>query len=125
MSGNRPIDSKREEFRKYLEKNGVLDALTKTLVLLYEEPEKPEDALEYVIRHLAENKLDLSEIESLKTENENLNLRIRSLEEEIALLQLKSPDNVNEEDVPEVEDQIKDHEGSVVDGPDTTTEDKA
>lgn len=42
-----PIDSKREEFRKYLEKAGAMDALTKVLVMLYDEPEKPADALEY------------------------------------------------------------------------------
>lgn len=42
-----PIDSKREEFRKYLERGGALEALTKVLVMLYEEPEKPVDALEY------------------------------------------------------------------------------
>ena len=42
MSG----ESKKEEFRKYLEKSGVVDALTKVLVGLYEEPEKPGNALE-------------------------------------------------------------------------------
>ena len=41
-----PSEGKREEFRKYLEKGGVMDALTNVLVNLYEEPEKPEDALE-------------------------------------------------------------------------------
>lgn len=40
-------ESKREEFRRYLEGAGVLDALTKVLVGLYEEPDKPPDALEY------------------------------------------------------------------------------
>ncbi len=40
-------ESKREEFRRYLEGTGVLDALTKVLVGLYEEPDKPSDALEY------------------------------------------------------------------------------
>ncbi|KAK6636819.1 hypothetical protein RUM43_010482 [Polyplax serrata] len=47
MTTYRPIDSKREEFRKYLERAGVMDALTKVLVALYEEPEKPVDAMEY------------------------------------------------------------------------------
>lgn len=42
-----PSEGKREEFRKYLEKNGVMDALTRVLVNLYEEVDKPEDALEY------------------------------------------------------------------------------
>ena len=37
MSG----ESKKEEFRKYLERSGVIDALTMVLVALYEEPEKP------------------------------------------------------------------------------------
>jgi hypothetical protein len=46
-----PIDSKREEFRKYLERAGVMDALTKVLVSLYEEAEKPDDALEYPSVH--------------------------------------------------------------------------
>lgn len=41
------ITVKREEFRKYLERSGVMDALTKILVSLYEETERPTDALEY------------------------------------------------------------------------------
>ena len=50
MTSFRPADSKREEFRKYLEKAGVLDSLTKILVSLYEEPEKPNNALEYPLK---------------------------------------------------------------------------
>ena len=34
-------DARKEEFRRYLERSGVIDALTKVLVGLYEEPEKP------------------------------------------------------------------------------------
>ena len=34
-------EQKKEEFRKFLEKTGVIDQLTKVLVGLYEEPEKP------------------------------------------------------------------------------------
>ena len=33
-----PQDAKKEEFRKYLEKAGVLELLTKSLVQLYEVP---------------------------------------------------------------------------------------
>jgi hypothetical protein len=40
------VDQKKEDFRKYLEKNGIIDALTKVLVGLYEEPEKPENPVE-------------------------------------------------------------------------------
>ncbi|MCJ8750319.1 hypothetical protein PDJAM_G00261760 [Pangasius djambal] len=43
-------ESKREQFRRYLEKAGVLDSLTNVLVALYEETEKPSNALEYPSR---------------------------------------------------------------------------
>ena len=42
------IESKKEDFRKYLEQGGVIDALTKSLVGLYEESEKPTDALAFI-----------------------------------------------------------------------------
>ena len=43
MSGAQkvPQDAKKEEFRKYLEKAGVLELLTKSLVQLYEVPYVP------------------------------------------------------------------------------------
>ncbi|XP_015429180.1 PREDICTED: C-Myc-binding protein [Dufourea novaeangliae] len=52
MSNMKPPDSKREEFRKYLERAGVMDALTKVLVSLYEQTEKPDDALDYIRQNL-------------------------------------------------------------------------
>ena len=38
----------KEEFQKYLEKAGVIDQLTILLVNLYESPERPDNALEYI-----------------------------------------------------------------------------
>ncbi|CAH0683077.1 c-Myc-binding protein [Helicoverpa armigera] len=78
MSSYKPIDSKREEFRRYLERAGVMDALTKVLVSLYEEPDKPEDALEYVRKHLGTDGGD-DELEAARA-------RIAELEAENALL---------------------------------------
>ncbi|CAG0886108.1 unnamed protein product [Cyprideis torosa] len=49
------IDQKREEFRGFLEKQGVTALLTKLLVSLYEEPERPKDPILYL-----RNKLDAS-----------------------------------------------------------------
>ncbi|CAL1610222.1 unnamed protein product [Knipowitschia caucasica] len=45
-------DSKRDQFRRYLEKGGVIDSLTTVLVSLYEQLEKPNNALEFVKRNL-------------------------------------------------------------------------
>ena len=63
-------DAKKEEFRNYLDKAGVIDALTKVLVALYEEPEKPANALEFIKMTLgAPTGVD---VDQLKAENEQL-----------------------------------------------------
>lgn len=63
------VDSKKEEFRKYLEKTGVLEKLTRALVSLYEEQERPEDAVAYVKARLDSGHPESSS-ESLKQELE-------------------------------------------------------
>ena len=71
-------DAKKDEFRKYLEKAGVLELLTKSLVQLYEEPEKPSDALTYLKKTVGESQGDKSEIEILQTENSELKVKVIS-----------------------------------------------
>ena len=70
MSSYQTPDSKKEEFRKYLEKSGVIDALTKVLVGLYEEPERPPNAVDYIKRYMgAPTGID---VEAIRAENESL-----------------------------------------------------
>ncbi|KUF98787.1 C-Myc-binding protein [Phytophthora nicotianae] len=76
-------DSKKEEFRKYLEKSGVVDALTKVLVGLYEEADKPPNAVDYVKRFMgAPTGID---VDALRAENEELKKKnaelIKTIEE--------------------------------------------
>ncbi|XP_011162558.1 c-Myc-binding protein [Solenopsis invicta] len=73
------VTAKREEFRKYLERSGVMDALTKILVSLYEEPEKPTDALDYIRKNLGGVGDNNSEIDSLKKELEESKAKIAEL----------------------------------------------
>ena len=77
-------DSKKEEFRKYLEKSGVIDALTKVLVGLYEESERPPNAVDYIKRFMgASTGIDIeavkAENESLKAQNEQLKKAVEDL----------------------------------------------
>jgi hypothetical protein len=73
--------SKKEEFRRYLEKTGVLDALTKVLVGLYEEPDRPSNSLEYMKRYLgAPVAVD---VEGLKRENEELRQKVNLLKKQL------------------------------------------
>jgi hypothetical protein len=45
-------EPKKEEFQRYLEKSGVIDALTKVLVGLYEVPDRPVNALDFIKEYL-------------------------------------------------------------------------
>ena len=103
------IDAKREEFRKYLEKEGVLESLTKALVwltfkkrfqkmankifffqvALYEEPDKPNDALSFVRNNFASSELQTlkAQLENLSKENEELKNKVSTLEEDKSDLQ--------------------------------------
>ncbi|CAK9303751.1 unnamed protein product [Gordionus sp. m RMFG-2023] len=54
LSTYKPDDIEREAFRKYLEREGVMDVLTKILLTLYEEKEKPKYPLKYIKEQLQE-----------------------------------------------------------------------
>jgi len=89
MSSNyQTPDSKKEEFRKYLEKSGVIDALTKVLVGLYEEPERPPNAVDYIKRYMgAPTGVDIESIraenESLRKEREQLKVNVEQLNQRL------------------------------------------
>ena len=63
-------EQKKEEFRKYLEKAGVVDQLTKVLVGLYEEPDKPSNAIEFIKKCLGAP--SDTDVDQLKADNEEL-----------------------------------------------------
>ncbi len=82
-------DSKKEEFRKYLEKSGVIDALTKVLVGLYEEPERPPNAVDYIKRYMgAPTGID---VDALRQENEDLKKEREELRSTIDELNTRHP----------------------------------
>ncbi|KAJ8389405.1 hypothetical protein AAFF_G00119430 [Aldrovandia affinis] len=68
MAHYRASESRREQFRRYLEKAGVLDSLTSVLVALYEETEKPNNALDFLKQHLGLSGPAPAEVEKLRLE---------------------------------------------------------
>ena len=74
-------EQKKEEFRKYLEKNGVIDQLTKVLVGLYEEPEKPPNVSEFIKRSLGAP--SDTDVDALLHENQELKRKQNELEKRI------------------------------------------
>lgn len=103
-------DSKREEYRKYLEKTGVIDALTKVLVMLYEEPEKPENALEFLQKHLGIAGPEGPVVEDMKLEIEQLKQQVEQLQQENADLKEKLQAATGETEAGEMTPAA--HEGS-------------
>jgi len=89
-SGN-SIDAKREEFRKYLDKEGVLEYLTKQLVKLYEEADKPSNALDYLKNNFSGKDTEDVQLKAENLEKENLHLKekIKVLESEKGELELR------------------------------------
>lgn len=78
-------ESHKETFRKYLEASGALDHLVKVLVSLYEEPDKPKQALDYMKEALggptpADYEAVVAERDSLKRQLEEAQLRLSELE---------------------------------------------
>lgn len=64
-----------------MEKTGVIDALTKVLVGLYEEPERPLNAVDYIKRYMgAPQNVD---VDALKRENESLRLQVDKLSKQM------------------------------------------
>ncbi|XP_057397886.1 c-Myc-binding protein-like [Balaenoptera acutorostrata] len=82
MAHYKAADSKREQFRRYLEKSGVLDTLTKVLVALYEEPEKPKSALDFLKHHLGAATPENPEIELLCLELAEMKEKYEAIVEE-------------------------------------------
>ncbi|KAM9723390.1 c-Myc-binding protein-like [Menidia menidia] len=81
MAHHRAPDSKREQFRRYLEKAGVVDSLTSVFVSLYEQQEKPNNALEFIKQHLGAVG-QTSDTEALQQEVIDLRQRCARLEEQ-------------------------------------------
>ncbi|KAL5702000.1 hypothetical protein ACHQM5_027275 [Ranunculus cassubicifolius] len=70
-------EAKKEAFRKYLESSGVLDALTKVLVALYEQNDKPSSAIEFLQQKLGGP--TISEYEKLQAELSDLRIKYNEL----------------------------------------------
>jgi len=133
------IDAKREEFRKYLEKEGVLESLTKALVnsffilhkkwilkcsgyflqvALYEEPDKPGDALSFVRNNFAS-----TELQTLKAQLENLSKENDELKDKNTTLENENSSLKNE--VKDLKEQLEKSQTSVASPQLTTTEEPA
>lgn len=86
MSSFKPIDGSKEEFRKYLDRKGVLDAITKVLIKC--NSDRPENAIEYLLDNLGERLMDKDTIARLENELNDARNEIEMLKREITALKV-------------------------------------
>lgn len=97
MGNYKPIDLSKEEFRKYLDRQGVLDAITQVLVKC--NSERPDNALAFVLDNLTEKYVPLKaklqeaheEIDRLKAELSALKVCDESKQQEQQQQQQQPP----------------------------------
>ncbi|XP_020212895.1 c-Myc-binding protein homolog [Cajanus cajan] len=70
-------EAKKEAFRKYLETSGAVDALTKVLVALYEQNDKPSSALDFIQQKLSCP--SIAEYDKFQAEFSDLQIRYNDL----------------------------------------------
>ena len=75
-------EAKKEDFRKYLEKSNVIDSLTKVLVNLYEEPERPDKPMDFIKKSLGGPVQ--ADVDALRQENEQLRTEVDALKKKLA-----------------------------------------
>lgn len=79
------MNTRRENYRKYLETGNAMEALTAALVALYEEPEQPTDPLNFIREQLgAGNGID---VDALVRENQELKAKVAALTQQISDLE--------------------------------------
>ncbi len=78
------MEARKEEFRKYLEESGVISALTKSIIKLYEmKYDRPESAITFIQQHLVDNSPSIAEFQNVLNELQECKKTIEALKREI------------------------------------------
>lgn len=99
MSSFKPIDGSKEEFRKYLDRKGVLDAITKVLIKC--NSDRPENPIQFLLDNMGERLKDKDTIARLENELNDARNEIEVLKREMNALKVNAEaDNVPDDFTP-------------------------
>lgn len=76
------FNSEHNNFRKYLNKFGVIESLTSVIANLYELEQRPIDPLDYIRTHMTKTIKEREELKILKTKHDHIVTEIHEMEEE-------------------------------------------
>lgn len=88
MYTEQPIDGSKEDFRKYLDRKGVMDAITKVLIKC--NSDRPENAIEFLLENLGEKVKDKHIIACLETDLAEARNEIETLKRKVEALQISA-----------------------------------
>lgn len=88
MSSFKPIDGNKEEFRKYLDRKGVTDAITKVLIKC--NTDRPDNAIGFLLENLGEKVKDKHTIACLESDLTDARNEIEALKRKVESLQIAS-----------------------------------
>ena len=88
MNTAQGIDAKTDRFTQYLDRSEAVDRIAKALVALYEEPQKPDNPIQFIKQFLgAAAVADVAklqwEVEQLKEKNDGLERRVDEMKLEL------------------------------------------
>ena len=94
MSSYKTPAEKKDEFRRYLETSGAINALTVAMVNLFEEENKPLDSTNYLLKQLGGRhppgkdavQQQLDELHSIKKQNKKLKEQVKEMTKTIEAL---------------------------------------
>lgn len=101
------FEGKRAEFRKYLEATGATEKMTKTLMKLYQEEDRPAESLLYIVKHLSEGLPDSEEVIELKAEVKKLTQEKDKIQLELDILKTPTVEKTTSEINVELETKFK------------------
>ncbi|XP_061392857.1 c-Myc-binding protein homolog [Musca vetustissima] len=115
----KPIDPKRDEYRRYLERGGIIESLTKVFVRILKE--RPEDPTQYLLQNLGDARLQADNIAYLQSELDDARAEIQRLTDIIrninpdllndTPIKNSTPNNVSiEENVDEIQQKNSGHQ---------------
>lgn len=90
-------DAMKQEFNKYLALHNVQSELSRVLGMLFQEPERPADPIEYIRRHLGQDSVDMpSGTELLEAKIRELRRQLRASEagEDVGNMDRAAPDDL-------------------------------
>lgn len=89
-------EKKKNDFKEYLYRSGVYESLSNALKLLYEQPTKPINPLDFICSNIGQPRACKAEYKKMSDELQAKNKKIKNLEEEL-LRYRKSQLTIDEE----------------------------